>query len=88
MADLDKQFMDEIKSEAIRRDNSIIPARLALRPKDAAKALGIGQRKLWELTKVGAIPCVRVGVCVLYPIPLLQEWLSEQARLNERKAMP
>lgn len=56
------------------------PAPLALRPKDAAVALGIGQRKLWELTHPrGPIPCVRVGCCVLYPYHLLQAWLAEQA---------
>ena len=56
------------------------PAPLSLRPKDAAKALGIGQRKLWELTSPrGPIPCVRVGCCVLYPYALLQAWLAEQA---------
>jgi hypothetical protein len=56
------------------------PTPLALRPKDAAKALGIGQRKLWELTHPrGPIPCVRVGCCVLYPYHLLQAWLAEQA---------
>lgn len=55
------------------------PGRLALRPKDAARALGIGQRKLWELTKAGAIPCVRIGACVLYPTDELRAWLSAQA---------
>lgn len=53
---------------------------LALRPKDAAKSLGIGQRKLWDLTQPrGPIPCVRVGSCVMYPRHLLQAWLTEQA---------
>lgn len=53
---------------------------LALRPRDAAKALGIGQRKLWEMSQPrGPIPCVRVGCCVLYPYHLLQAWLAEQA---------
>ena len=32
-----------------------------LRVKDAADLLAISPRKLWELTKVGAIPCVRMG---------------------------
>jgi len=55
------------------------PTPLALRPKDAAAALGIGQRKLWELSQPrGSIPCVRVGVCVLYPYALLQAWLADQ----------
>lgn len=53
---------------------------LALRPRDAARMLGIGERTLWTLTAPrGPIPCVRVGVCVLYPVPLLQAWLAEQA---------
>ena len=53
---------------------------LALRPKDAARALGIGRRKLWELSQPrGTIPTVRVGACVLYPTHLLQAWLAEQA---------
>ena len=34
---------------------------LALRPREAAKALGISPRLLWQLTKDGHIPCVRVG---------------------------
>src|SRR5581483_5099992 len=34
---------------------------LALRPREAAKALGISARHLWQLTKDGHIPCVRVG---------------------------
>lgn len=55
-------------------------APLALRPKDAARALGIGQRKLWELSQPrGSIPSVRVGACVLYPTDELRAWLSAQA---------
>src|SRR6266851_8989231 len=33
---------------------------LALRPREAAKALGISPRLLWQLTKDGHVPCVRV----------------------------
>jgi hypothetical protein len=54
-------------------------APMALRPKDAAKALGIGQRKLWDLSHPrGPIPCVRVGGCCLYPVEGLRAWLNEQ----------
>jgi excisionase family DNA binding protein len=56
------------------------PAPLALRPKDAAKALGIGERKLWELTKGGVIPHIKIGTATLYPVDELRAWLSEQAR--------
>lgn len=55
---------------------------LALRPRDAAKALGISARHLWQLTKDNVIPCVRVGdgkrKTVLYPVAVLQAWLAEQ----------
>lgn len=62
------------------------PSPLALRPKDAARALGIGERKLWELTKAGAIPHARIGCCVLYPVPQLEAWLAEQASASARGA--
>lgn len=56
---------------------------LALRPREAAKALGISPRHLWQLTKDGIIPCVRVGSgkrkSVLYPLAVLQAWLAQQA---------
>lgn len=53
---------------------------LALRPKQAAKALGIGERKLWALTAPrGPIPCKRAGTAVLYSVVSLQAWLEEQA---------
>ncbi|MCE9618484.1 MAG: helix-turn-helix domain-containing protein [Planctomycetes bacterium] len=52
---------------------------LALRPREAARALGIGQRKLWELTKTGVIPSVRIGTCVLYQVSQLEAWLTARA---------
>jgi len=55
---------------------------LALRPREAAKALSVSPRHLWQLTHDGAIPCVRVGSgkrkTVLYPVDILQSWLSSQ----------
>lgn len=60
------------------------PPRLALRPKEAAKALGIGQRLLWSMTNCGEIPCVRVGRSVLYPIDILRDWLAEQSKKSKR----
>ena len=52
---------------------------LALRPRDAAKALGISPRKLWQLTKDGVIPSLKAGRTVLYPTAELQAWLSREA---------
>ena len=55
---------------------------LALRAREAAKALNISPRLLWQLTKDGNIPCVRVGTgkrrTVLYPVTDLQAWLTRQ----------
>jgi excisionase family DNA binding protein len=60
---------------------------LALRPRKAAKALGISPRLLWQLTKDGQIPCVRVGSgkrkTVLYPLADLQAWLTRQSATAE-----
>jgi hypothetical protein len=61
--------------------NQFLP--LAMRPRQAAKALGISPRLLWQLTKDRQVPCVRVGngkrQTVLYPLVELQAWLSNQA---------
>ena len=50
--------------------------RLALNAKEAAKALGIGPRLLWELTSRGEIPIVRLNARVLYPVAGLQAYLA------------
>jgi excisionase family DNA binding protein len=67
---------------------SNVPASpLALRPREAAKALGISPRLLWQLTHDGHVPCVRVGSgkrrTVLYPVAALQEWLTRQAEAGK-----
>lgn len=64
-----------------------VPA-LALRPLEAAKALGISPRLLWQLTHDGVIPCVRVGNgkrrAVLYPTAELRAWLNRQAEAAKK----
>jgi excisionase family DNA binding protein len=61
---------------------------LALRAKEAAKALGISPRHLWQLTKDGDIPCARIGSgkrqTVLYPAQTIQEWLESKTRSPSR----
>ena len=60
-----------------------LPQTLAMRPREAARALGISPRLLWQLTHDGLIPAARVGTgkrrAVLYPVTELQAWLSRQA---------
>ncbi len=53
--------------------------RLALRPKDAARSIGISERLLWTMTKRGDVPHIRVGRTVLYPVDLLRDWLAKNA---------
>lgn len=60
--------------------------RLALRPAEAAKALGIGRRKLWSLTadRASAIPHVHLGTAVVYPVRELMDWLASQVEGAKR----
>lgn len=58
--------------------------RLALRPIEAAKALGISPRTLWGLTAPrGPIPCVKIGdgkrSAVLYRLADLESWLASES---------
>ena len=61
-------------------DNTQPP--LALRPRDAARMLGVSPRTLWGWTRAGIVPCVRVGTgkrrTVLYPVADLRAWLTRQ----------
>ncbi len=50
---------------------------LAMRPREAAKALGISERLLWEQTKKGMIPHIRLGSAVLYSVDALRDWLEQ-----------
>ena len=52
--------------------------RLALRPIEAAEALGLSERKLREL--LPELPTVRRGGVVLIPVAGLQEWLRDESR--------
>lgn len=51
--------------------------RLALRPKEAAAALGLSERAFRAL--LPSLPHVRAGGAVLIPVEALRRWLSERA---------
>lgn len=55
--------------------------RLALRPAEAARALGISERRLRQL--LPKLPAVREEGVVMIPVDSLREWLREQARADE-----
>ncbi|HTF32149.1 MAG TPA: helix-turn-helix domain-containing protein [Myxococcota bacterium] len=55
----------------------LLAERLALRPKEAATALGLSERAFRAL--LPELPHVRVGGAVLVPIDSLREWLRDRA---------
>jgi len=60
-----------------------VPA-LALKPAQAAAAIGVSPRKLWSLTAGGEVPHVRLGKSVVYPVDQLRAWLADQAEGSVR----
>jgi predicted DNA-binding transcriptional regulator AlpA len=58
---------------------------LSLRPKEAAKALGICERTLWEMTQRGVVPHIRLSEkIILYSVDSLRTWLQQQAQNIEK----
>jgi excisionase family DNA binding protein len=53
--------------------------RLALRLREAAKALSISPRLLSDWVKRGVIPCARIGGVIVFPVDTLRAWLQRQA---------
>lgn len=53
--------------------------RLLLTARDAAAALAISERKLWELTNGGVIKVVRIGRSVRYSHAALEDFIAEQS---------
>lgn len=51
---------------------------LAVREKQAAEALGISPRKLWEIANRGEIKAIKVDGVKLYSVRELTRWLDEQ----------
>jgi len=54
--------------------------RLALRPAEAARVLGVSVRTLFLWAQQKKIPCVKLGKVLLFPVSELQQWLTEQSR--------
>ncbi len=66
-------------SSFFRQEQPVI-APLALRPCDAAAALGLSVSTLARLTRAGKLPCVKLGRSVLYPVAMLEEFLRARAQ--------
>lgn len=54
--------------------------RLALRLRDAARAVGVSDRTLWGWTRDGLVPVVRINGTVLYAVDSLRAFLAERAK--------
>jgi excisionase family DNA binding protein len=61
------------------RDPQRVPP-ILLSLKDAARALAVSDRSLWEWTKGGKVPHVRLGRRVLYSPDDLRRWVEGQRR--------
>jgi len=59
---------------------------LSMRPREAALALGISERLLWDWTRRGLVPHVRIGGVVVYPTDALRDWLRKQTEADEKKS--
>ncbi len=57
-----------------------LSTRLALRPKEAAEALGMSERAFRDL--LPQVPHLRAGAAVLIPVDQLRNWLDRRAREN------
>lgn len=71
--------LDSERTSVVGTTHTVCLEPLALRPKDAAQALGISERLLWSLTNQGVIPHIRLGKVVLYSVDALREWLAQRA---------
>jgi hypothetical protein len=60
--------------------------RLMLSPKEAAVALSISEKGLWNVTfPRGSLPAIKAGARTLYPVHLLRRW-ANQRWLEQQKA--
>lgn len=64
---------------AVSPPRPIVLAKLLAKVPEAAGALAISERKLWELTDPrGPIPCVRIGRSVRYDLRDLRTYIEGQ----------
>ena len=61
-----------------RREPEASPPLLALRPREAARSLGVSESTLDRLTRAGEIAFVAAGRCRLYEVETLKAWLSSR----------
>lgn|GEM_PF-1007872 len=58
---------------------------MALRPREAAAAIGVSERTLFTWTKNGDVPHIRIGKTVRYPVDEIRRWMAEKATKSTLK---
>lgn len=53
-----------------------------LTAREAASHLNMSERKLWDLTNRGIIPCKREGRWIRYYKPSLNNWMSQSSNIE------
>ena len=61
---------------------SDLSVRMALRPREAAEALGVSERTIREV--LPEIPHTHLGACVVIPVHSLRAWLDKKVSQDAR----
>jgi excisionase family DNA binding protein len=59
---------------------------LLLRPVEAARLLGIGRSKIFEMLADSELPVIRFGRCVRIPRQELKRWIDQQLEVESANA--
>jgi len=59
-------------------------SRVALRPDEVARALGIGKRTVRDI--LSRLPHFRIGTAVLIPVDCLKEWVRDQVEAPHKNS--
>jgi excisionase family DNA binding protein len=54
--------------------------KLLLNADEASEALSLSPRKIWELTRDGDLPSIRIGRSVRYDVEALREWIARKSQ--------
>ncbi len=76
--DPDRIRRDEPRPHLDRKDLPQLDTRLALRPAEAAEALGISDRTLRKWMRDEGLPYFRLHGAVCIPVAPLQQWMAER----------
>ena len=65
-------------------DKLLAPDRLAYRPSEVARVLGLSRSKTYELIATGELPSMKIGGSIRVPVDDLRVWIAR--RVEERES--